>query len=100
MATSGNLFFLLCGKNKEFKRLVTTCILLWLALTGLMMFMTYQRQRSKVNKLTASIPEQNTQQEICFDPEQLKCEVARRQREDSVWKKVFYRKRAADFEGS
>ena len=30
--------------------------------TGLMMFMTYQRQRSKVNKLTASIPEQNTQQ--------------------------------------
>ena len=49
-----------------------------------MMFMTYQRQRSKVNKLTASIPEQNTQQEICFDPEQLKCEVARQQREDSV----------------
>ena len=100
MATSGNLFFLLCGRNKEFKRLVTTCILLWLALTGLMMFMTYQRQRSKVNKLTASIPEQNTQQEICFDPEQLKCEVARQQREDSVWKKLFYRKRAADFEGS
>lgn len=99
MASSRNLFFLLCGRDKEFKRLATTCILLWLALTGLMLFMTYQRPRSRVNKLTTKIPDQNTQQEICFDPEELRCEVLRQQREASVWEKTFHRKRAADFGG-
>ena len=99
MADLQSICFLLCGRNKEFKRLMTTCILLWLALTGLMLFLTYQRPQSKLDKLMNKISDQNTQQEICFDPEALKCEVVRQQNEASVWKKAFYRKRASDFKG-
>lgn len=104
MAVVRNLFLLLGGSNREFKRLLTTCFLLWLSLTGFTLFLAYQKPhlKDKLDKLadiSFSNNEQNLKQDICFDPNGLKCEIIKQQREENVWKKTFYRKRAAEFEG-
>ncbi len=97
MAGIRNLFLLLCGTNKEFKRSVTTCFLLWFSLTGFMLFLTCQKPglKPKLDK-SSDMP---LPINICFDPNGLKCEIVQQQREENAWKKIFYRKRAADFEG-
>jgi hypothetical protein len=105
MGRAQKFFLLFCGTKKDFKRLATTAFLLWLSLTGLMLFLTYQKP-SLIPKSSLGFPSpplpnnnQNIKEGICFDPKELKCKIAEQQREENVWKKTFYRKRAADFEG-
>ena len=91
-----------CTKKKEFERLVSRCFMLWLSLTGFMLFLTLYRKPSldrisNVKLSDISLPD--SYQGGCFDSSKLKYQIQQQQRADNIWKKTFYRRRAAEFKG-
>ena len=93
------------GTSREFRRFISTCFLLWLVLTGFVIFLTFQKTKrlAKLDKFTDTrwTPStvENLKKDVCFDPNELKCKIVQQQRDEIAWKKRYYSKRAADFDG-